>query len=314
MLLHLRPLQNHAPLQAHAITDNDVRPNNNIRSDLAVLADLGGGVDHDIAAVDPGCGRGCEQFAALFREGGEVEAGAAEEVLGLPDVHPEALEVEGVELPIFDDRGEGLLLDGSRAEFDAGEDGGVEDVDAGVDAVADELDGFLDEAVDAGGVVGFVHYDAVFARFLDLRHNNGSLLAVLVVELGELAERELADDVGVEDEKGFVVFPQNLLCEFKRAGGAQWLGLDGEGDFDVELLFVFLEGCGHYLGPVVDCEDDVGHPCFGEGFDLVGDHGSVAELDEGFGEGEGEGAETSAEAADEDESCDGVSIGKGGPS
>jgi len=35
----------------------------------------------------------------------------------------------------------------------------------------------------------------------------------------------------------------------------------------------------------------------------VGDHGAVAEFDEGLGEGEGEGAEAGAEAADEDECC-----------
>ena len=48
-------------------------------------------------------------------EGGEVEAGAREEVFGLTDVHPEAFEVEGVELTVFADGGESLLFDGCRA-------------------------------------------------------------------------------------------------------------------------------------------------------------------------------------------------------
>jgi hypothetical protein len=40
---------------------------------------------------------------------------------------------------------------------------------------------------------------------------------------------------------------------------------------------------------------------------LVDNHGSVAELDEGFGEGEGERAQTGAEATDENESWIAVS-------
>jgi hypothetical protein len=39
----------------------------------------------------------------------------------------------------------------------------------------------------------------------------------------------------------------------------------------------------------------------------VDNHGSVAELDKGFGEGEGERAQTGAEATDENESCVAVS-------
>jgi len=40
----------------------------------------------------------------------------------------------------------------------------------------------------------------------------------------------------------------------------------------------------------------------------VDDHGSVAELDERLREGEGKRAQTGAEATNEDEGCDGISI------
>ena len=43
----------------------------------------------------------------------------------------------------------------------------------------------------------------------------------------------------------------------------------------------------HYLGPVVDGEDDIGDAGGGKGLNLVEDHGPVAELNEGFGKGEG---------------------------
>ena len=81
-------------MNADAITDYDVGTNGHVRSDLAVFANLGRRVDEDVAAVYEWLGGGGEFFGAFFGEGGEVETGAAEEVLGLADVHPEALQVE----------------------------------------------------------------------------------------------------------------------------------------------------------------------------------------------------------------------------
>lgn len=145
-----------------------------------------------------------------------------------------------MQLPVFTDGRESLLLDARGPQLDALEHAGVEDVDAGVDAVAHELDGFLDEAVDAARVGGLVHHDAVFAGFFDFGHDDGAFVAVGFVEVGELLERVVADDVGVEDEEGGGVLAEGLFGEFERAGGAERFGFDGE--FNVDVVFFFVLG------------------------------------------------------------------------
>jgi hypothetical protein len=220
VVLDLAALQDNTALEPHTVANNDVRADSDVGTDAAVASDLGGGVDQDVSAVDVGCACRCEELRVLLAERGEVEASSGEEILWLTDVHPEALEVEGVKLPIRAHRREGLLLDGSRAQLDALEDAGVEDVETGVNPIPDELDGLLDEAVDARGVVGLVDYDAVFRGLLDLGHDDGAFVAVGFVEGGELGEGVLADDVGVEDEEGLVVLSEGLLGELERAGSA----------------------------------------------------------------------------------------------
>lgn len=106
---------------------------------------------------------------------------------------------------ILDNGGESLLLNRRRAELNALEHAGVENVDTGVDAVANKLDRLLDETINLGGMAGLVHHDTVLGRLLDLGDNNGTLVAVALVELGELLEGVVAGDVGVEDEEGRVV-------------------------------------------------------------------------------------------------------------
>ena len=169
----------------------------------------------------------------------------------------------------------------------------------------------LDEAVDARRVVGLVDNDTVLARLLDLCDNDRTLLAVGLVESGQLFEGEFANDVGVEDEERRIVLAEGLGRQLERASGAQWLGLDGEFDVYAVLFLVALEGLGHDLGAVVDGKNDVGHTSSGQGLDLVDNHGSVAELDKGFGEGEGERAQTGAEATDENKSWISVSRNSG---
>lgn len=202
VVLDAAVLEDDATLETHTVADDDVGADGHVGTDAAVLANLGGGVDQDVAAVDERFGGGGEELGAQAGERGEVQAGAGQEVLGLTDVHPEALEVEGVELAVLHERGESLLFDGGGPELDALEHRGVEDVDTGVDTVADELDGLLDEAVYPGGVVGLVHHDTVLGRLLHLGHHNGALLAVLLVEGSELLEGVFAGDIGVEDEEG----------------------------------------------------------------------------------------------------------------
>lgn len=143
---------------------------------------------------------------------------------------------------VLDNGGESLLLDRGRAELNALEHAGVHDVDTGVDAVADELDGLLDETVNLGGVARLVDYDTVLGRLLDLCDDNSSLVAVLLVELGELLEGVVACDIGVEDEEGRVVLAEDVLSELEGTGGAEGLGLDGECDGDAVLLLVLRSG------------------------------------------------------------------------
>lgn len=83
-----------------------------------------------------------------------------------------------------------------------------------------------------------MHHDTVFGRLLDLGNDNCALVAVLLVEFGELLEGVVAGDVGIEDEEGRLVLAQDLFGELEGAGGAEGLSLDGEGDGDVVLLLI----------------------------------------------------------------------------
>ena len=74
----------------------------------------------------------------------------------------------------------------------------------------------LDEALDPAALV--VLDDAVLAWLVDLCDQDGALLAVLLVELNGLRERELADDVAVEDEEVAAIRAENVPGECERAG------------------------------------------------------------------------------------------------
>lgn len=137
---------------------------------------------------------------------------------------------------------EGLLLNGCRSVLlDAAENGGVEDIKTGVDAVADELDGLLDEPIDARGVVRFVDNDTVLGGFLDLGHNDSSLIAVCLVERNQLLEGKLAGDVGVEHKEGRVVLSKNLFRQLQGPSSAKGLGFEREMNLETELVLVLYE-------------------------------------------------------------------------
>lgn len=238
VVLDLGGAQEHTSLQTNTVTDDDVWANGDVGAYSAVLSDLGRGVNQDVATVDVGLGGGSELLAALLGERRQVQAGAAKEVLGLTNVHPEALEVERVQLVVGNHGGEGLLLDGCGAKLNALQDGGVEDVHAGVDTVADELDGLLDEAVDARWVVGLVDNDTVLGRLLHLGDNDGTLIAVALVVLEELLEGIVADDVGVEDEEGGVVLGKDALSKLEGTASVEGLGLDRKLNVDVVFRLV----------------------------------------------------------------------------
>lgn len=211
VILDLGATEENTALEPDAITDDDTGADGHIRTNAAALADLGGGVDQDVSAVNVRLRRGGEELRVLLGEGGKVQAGAGKEVLGLTNIHPEALEVERVKLAILDHGGENLLLDGGRAELDPVEDGGVENVHAGVDSVTDELNGLLDEAVDQRSMTGLVDNDTILGRLLNLGDHDGTFLTVALVKLGELLEGEIADDIRVEHEEGLVVLSESLL-------------------------------------------------------------------------------------------------------
>lgn len=223
VVLDLGRGQQDASLQTNAVADDDVGANGDVGTYSAVLSDLGGGVDQDVASVDVRFGGWCELLASLLGERGQVQAGSAKEILGLSNIHPETLEVEGVQLVVSHHGGEGLLLDRSGAKLNAVQDGGVEDVHAGIDTVADKLDGLLDEAVDARGVVGLVDNDTILGGLLHLGDHNGTLIAVALVEIQQLLEGIVADDVGVENEEGGVVLGKDALGELERAAGVEGL-------------------------------------------------------------------------------------------
>jgi len=76
VLLDLAVLQQNRSLQTHTLAHLDIRSNDHVGTDLAVLANLCRGVNHDIAAVDVRLAGGSEKVATVLCEGGQVEAGA----------------------------------------------------------------------------------------------------------------------------------------------------------------------------------------------------------------------------------------------
>lgn len=63
------------------------------------------------------------------------------------------------------------------------------------------------------------------------------------MEIGQLLEGVFANDIGVQDKEWRVILAENLLCQLQGAGGAQRLGLDGELNLYVVLLFVlYVDG------------------------------------------------------------------------
>lgn len=92
-------------------------------------------------------------------------------------------------------------------------------------------------------MIWLVDNDTVFRRLLHLCDNDCALLSVCLVEVGEFLEGIFADDVGVEDEEGRVVFAQDFLCEFERTGGTERFAFNRELYANIILLFVLWSCC-----------------------------------------------------------------------
>lgn len=238
MVLDLGATENNAALQTDTVADDDIGADGDIGSDSAVLANLGRGVDHDIPTVYKRLSRGSEFLAALLGQRREVQTSTTEEVLGLSNVHPKALEIERVQLVVANHGGEGLLLNRRRSELNAVENRSVEDVKAGVDAVADKLDGLLNESLDAGGTARLVDNNTVLGGLLNLGDNNGTLVSVVLVERKEVLEGVVADDVRVEDEERRIILAKDTLSKLQGPSGVEGFGLDRKLDVDIVLLLV----------------------------------------------------------------------------
>ena len=76
-------------------------------------------------------------------------------------------------------------------------------------------------------------------------HHDGALLSVVAVEADHVPEREIADDIRVEHEERLVVGGQDVAGERQRAGRAQRLRLQREGNLNSQLW----TGTGGYVRP-----------------------------------------------------------------
>lgn len=94
VVLNLAVLHHDAALETDTVTNDNIRSNDHVGTNAAVVTDLGGGVNHDIAAIDVGLGDRDQLLGVALGQGAEVQASTSEEILGLADIHPEALQVE----------------------------------------------------------------------------------------------------------------------------------------------------------------------------------------------------------------------------
>lgn len=69
MVLDLGSRQDNAALQTNTIANDYVGANRHIGPYSAVLANLGRGVNHDVAAIDVGLGGGCQELGSLAGQG-----------------------------------------------------------------------------------------------------------------------------------------------------------------------------------------------------------------------------------------------------
>ncbi|RUS12632.1 hypothetical protein BC938DRAFT_478629 [Jimgerdemannia flammicorona] len=112
-ILNLRTLHYDTPLQPNAIANNDIGADDDVGPDAAILTDLGGGVDEDVTLVDVIESRVGESLRVTLLQMRQIEAGACQEVLGLPNIHPEALQVERVKFAVVRHEGEDFFFDRS---------------------------------------------------------------------------------------------------------------------------------------------------------------------------------------------------------
>lgn len=173
-----------------AWSDYDTGTDHNVRSDLGALGDHSSWMDHDAITV----------FQAQFLHSFDVKSLANKVILGLADVHPEAVEFEWIKLIFERHQREDFSLDRAGLVRDPVDHTLVEKVKASVDSISNEGWRFFHESFDfARGFVG--DDNAVLAWVWNFSRANCALLAMLCVELNHSSEREVADDIWIEHEE-----------------------------------------------------------------------------------------------------------------
>jgi len=182
MVLDFDVLQQNASLQTDTVTDNNTWADSDVWSNAAVLANLSCWMNQDIASVNEWRGMWREKFGSLLSQAREVQACTSQEVLWLTNVHPKAFEIKGVQIMISAHGREGLLLDGSWSQLDSLQHTWIQHVYTGIDSVSNKLDRLLDETVDLRLMSRLVHNNTIFRGLLNLGDNDGSLVAMCLVE------------------------------------------------------------------------------------------------------------------------------------
>lgn len=96
--------------------------------------------------------------------------------------------------------------------LDPAEHAGIEDVHAGINFVGDKDLWFLHKAMDPPAV-RLIHHHTVLRGLFHPCYHNGSLLAVVAVELQQIFERKITDDVRVENEERLTVIIQQVSSQ-----------------------------------------------------------------------------------------------------
>jgi hypothetical protein len=153
----------------------------------------------------------------------QVVFGAQEEILGLPEVHPEPPERAAVELPLFGQARDYVSLEVPWLDLDFLDKRLIEQVESSVHPVSQEFLGFLHEPGNAAALLRALgwghHHHSILLRVFDLCDHHGGLLAMRLMEVNHVLEGELTDYVRVEHEKvGALVYRHAVLVQH---GGQQ---------------------------------------------------------------------------------------------
>jgi hypothetical protein len=116
-VLNLGSFQDNTSLQANTISNDGIRSNNYIGTNTASLSNLGRRMNHNVALMNIIQSRVDKLLGELLGQMRKVQTGTGQEILGLTDVHPETIQVEGVKLTILGNEGEDFLLNGGGLEL-----------------------------------------------------------------------------------------------------------------------------------------------------------------------------------------------------